>query len=221
LPVRIRSSQCENILKRCIGGYDPRNEENFSYLKELESLADSVGLKYMIARTIISAASASSDVQVIFFLSIPNAVKEKLLSSARLLIYTPRNEHLGIVPLEAMHAGLPVLAANEGGPTETVVDGQTGWLRDASNVDQWAEIMSQILGKSLSDAALQKMGYRGKQRVKLLFSKQGMALRFDEEINALKDTPRYPVFSTGGLVAVFIVLILGLISAYSLQRLIY
>ena len=52
------------------GGYDPRVLENVSYLKELESLANTLELKYITARTIVSASAAESDVQVIFFLSI-------------------------------------------------------------------------------------------------------------------------------------------------------
>ena len=37
-------------------------------------------------------------------------------------------EHFGIVPIEAMYSELPVIAVNDGGPTETVVDGLTGFL---------------------------------------------------------------------------------------------
>jgi len=36
------------------------------------------------------------------------------------LIYTPTNEHFGIVPLEAMYMEKPVIACNSGGPTETI-----------------------------------------------------------------------------------------------------
>lgn len=38
----------------------------------------------------------------------------------------PSNEDFGITPVEAMAAGLPVIAFGQGGATETVVDGETG-----------------------------------------------------------------------------------------------
>ena len=44
------------------------------------------------------------------------------------LLYTPSGEHFGIVPLEAMHCRLPVVAVNDAGPKESVADGITGFL---------------------------------------------------------------------------------------------
>jgi len=43
-------------------------------------------------------------------------------------IFMSKQEDFGIVPVEAMAAGKPVIAANEGGPKETVVNGRTGIL---------------------------------------------------------------------------------------------
>jgi glycosyltransferase involved in cell wall biosynthesis len=52
----------------------------------------------------------------------------RLYSRCAALVYTPANEDFGIVPLEAMACGAPVLAVDSGGPRETVVHGETGWL---------------------------------------------------------------------------------------------
>ncbi|MCU1459968.1 MAG: glycosyl transferase group 1 [Acidimicrobiales bacterium] len=61
----------------------------------------------------------------------PNPTDERLLQlyqEAIALVFTPPNEDWGIVPLEAMACGTPVLAVASGGPSESVLDGRTGWL---------------------------------------------------------------------------------------------
>lgn len=52
----------------------------------------------------------------------------KLYSSARIVVCLARKEPFGLIPLEAMACGVPVIAVNEGGYKETVIDGQTGYL---------------------------------------------------------------------------------------------
>jgi glycosyltransferase involved in cell wall biosynthesis len=52
----------------------------------------------------------------------------RLFGDAALAVFTPRAEEFGIAPLEAMAAGLPVVAWREGGLVESVVDGRTGYL---------------------------------------------------------------------------------------------
>ena len=56
---------------------------------------------------------------------------EKLLElyqNCRALIFPASQEDFGIVPVEAMAAGKPVIALSEGGVKETVIDGKTGLL---------------------------------------------------------------------------------------------
>jgi glycosyltransferase involved in cell wall biosynthesis len=56
----------------------------------------------------------------------------ELYREATALLFTPRNEDFGMVVLEAMSAGTPVLAVDAGGPRTTVQHGVTGWLLPSS-----------------------------------------------------------------------------------------
>ncbi len=66
---------------------------------------------------------AAPNVELLGRLSDP-AVNE-LLINAKALVF-PTFEDFGIVPVEAMAAGVPVIAYGKGGAAETVVDGKTG-----------------------------------------------------------------------------------------------
>ena len=98
------------------GGYDPRNVENVEHLAELKQLASDLG----VAQNTTFAPSVGDD------------ERAELLRSALCVVYTPHREHFGIVPLEAMYAGSPVIAVNSGGPKETVVHEETGLLVENS-----------------------------------------------------------------------------------------
>lgn len=86
------------------GGYDKRVTENVQHYDELAQLADSLGIQSKCT----------------FLKSPSDKFKLWLLKRCDALIYTPSNEHFGIVPIEAMYMRKPVIACNSGGPTETV-----------------------------------------------------------------------------------------------------
>jgi glycogen synthase len=71
-----------------------------------------------------------SAVQVWMVPSFSDQERLLLLAACNAVVYTPQNEHFGIVPLEAMAAARPVVACSSGGPLESVVDGETGFLCD-------------------------------------------------------------------------------------------
>lgn len=58
----------------------------------------------------------------------PDDELRELYADCRGAIYLPYFEDFGMVPIEAMASGKPVIAAAEGGPLETVDNGETGWL---------------------------------------------------------------------------------------------
>lgn len=180
------------------GGYDPRVAENVGYHKELADLAEALGLRAMTAKTHVTALEVADDVEVLFLHSVPHLLKDALLGSARLLVYTPANEHFGIVPLEAMLAGVPVLAADTGGPTETVVDGVTGWLRSPERVDEWTKVMDKVLNE-LSAEDLAAMSRAGVARVRSNFGDTHMAKRLDDIVDQMLVEGRGRSSVRGGL----------------------
>lgn len=70
--------------------------------------------------------------------------KFEYLANARALIF-PGEEDLGIVPIEAMAAGKPVLAYKKGGLLETVVDGKTGLFFDEQTVSSLEEALARFI----------------------------------------------------------------------------
>ena len=63
----------------------------------------------------------------------------QLLQAANLLLLPSETESFGLVALEAMASGVPVIATRVGGLPEVVEDGVTGFLTPVGDVDQMAE----------------------------------------------------------------------------------
>ena len=70
-----------------------------------------------------------------FLGEITNDQKFELLSKSKAFIFCSDNEDFGIVPVEAMAVGIPVVAYHSGGAIETVVEGKTGVFFDKLTPD--------------------------------------------------------------------------------------
>lgn len=71
---------------------------------------------------------ASNNVE--FLGEISQDQKASLYSNAKAFFFCSDNEDFGMVPVEAMAYGCPVIAYKSGGTTETVIDGKTGVFFD-------------------------------------------------------------------------------------------
>jgi len=141
------SNKESNLQVIIAGGYDTQCVENVEYRGELEQIA------------FTELQLPKSEVQ--FLTSISDAQRQSLLKEARCVVYTPPKEHFGIVPLEVMYAGTPVVACNSGGPLETVVDGVTGFLCDPTP-QSFAKALQVLVGQP---ELAHKMGAAGRQHV--------------------------------------------------------
>jgi N-acetyl-alpha-D-glucosaminyl L-malate synthase BshA len=84
-----------------------------------------------------------------------------LLREANLLLLPSQTESFGLVALEAMASGVPVIASDVGGLPEVVEHGVTGLLAPPGDVDKMAEYALQILSdcatcRSFSRAARER-----------------------------------------------------------------
>lgn len=70
---------------------------------------------------------------------------EDYLQSSSLLLHTSRWEGFGVVIVEAMMYGLPVVAFHNNGPDEIITEGEEGCLIDRFDCDRFAEKMREIL----------------------------------------------------------------------------
>lgn len=71
---------------------------------------------------------------------------ERLYSESHLYVSAALNEPFGLAPLEAMSHGLPVVAVSSGGPAETVLDHETGFLIRGNDPQALAGAIGGLLG---------------------------------------------------------------------------
>jgi glycosyltransferase involved in cell wall biosynthesis len=99
---------------------------------------------------------------------------ERILSCADLLVLPSLWEGFGLVLLQAMDAGLPIVATRAGAIPEVVVDGETGLLAPPRDPDSLATAILRVLRNPDRAAA---MGRAGRERL-------GRSFSIEEEVRA-------------------------------------
>lgn len=107
--------------------------------------------------TYVQALKQQAGKRVRFLEPVSGEAVAAAYQQCRFVVYLPFEEELGIVPLEAMGAGKPVIGSNEGGLTETVIPGKTGFLVDSAEAFQ--EAARQLID---SDEACKALGSAGR-----------------------------------------------------------
>lgn len=138
-------------LKLIIGGgwgageSDGKERDRIGSIVEELDLSDITSFRGGLSRDILPAYYAAADVCVV----------------------PSHYEPLGLVALEAMACGTPVIASDVGGLKYTVVPQETGLLAPPKNEAVFADVIDRLLGNSLWRLQL---GHRARQRVETYFS---------------------------------------------------
>lgn len=93
--------------------------------------------------------------------------KQSFLAEADVFVFPTLNETFGLVTLEAMQCGLPVVSTWEGGIPDVVVNGETGFLIPKNSADELANKLELLI--RLPDLRA-KMGAAGKRRYEKLYT---------------------------------------------------
>ncbi|KAM6170044.1 alpha-1,3/1,6-mannosyltransferase ALG2 [Rhynchocyon petersi] len=149
---RLTSQDWDRVHLIMAGGYDERVLENVEHYQELKNMVQQSDLGK----------------HVTFLRSFSDQQKISLLHGCTCVLYTPSNEHFGIVPLEAMYMQCPVIAVNSGGPLESIQHSVTGFLCEPDPVD-FSEAMERFIHQPALKAT---MGLAGRARVKEQFSSE-------------------------------------------------
>lgn len=112
-------------------------------------------------RTYLESLATEHGVEARFHTLITDEELVRLYNESMLTVYTPVMESFGLVPLESMACGTPVVGIAEGGVRETVVHGVNGLLVDR-DTQQFAETVQSLLD---DPARAQRLGQQGRQMV--------------------------------------------------------
>jgi glycosyltransferase involved in cell wall biosynthesis len=110
----------------------------------------------------------------------------RLYQTAALYVVSSNEEGLGLTILEAMASGRPVVSTACGGPSTTVLDGETGRLVPVGDAEALAAAMDDILRTpERADA----MGKRGREQVEQHFSMEATGRHFLDTYAQLLNLP--------------------------------
>lgn len=72
-------------------------------------------------------------------------------NKSKILVALNQNEPFGLIPLEAMACGVPVIAIDKGGYKESIINNKTGFLVPPSTIDLYEKINDVINDNKLRD----------------------------------------------------------------------
>lgn len=118
-----------------------------------------------IVKSLIRSYNLSKNILYLGYISKENL--SKYYSLADLVIYPSRQEIFGLVLCEAMACGKAVIGSDIFGPSEIIINGETGYTSNFKNLDELSKTIADLLKDK---EKLNYMGKNGLERVKKHYS---------------------------------------------------
>ncbi len=128
----------------------------------------------------LAQASAARD-RIVFGGQLEGDQLKNLYARCAAFVMPSRQEGFGLVFLEAMAMGKPVIAGKYGGAPEVVQDGITGFLVDLDDADDLAARLIQVLR---DETLSHEMGEAGRRRVEQCYTFERFSERLREVLDA-------------------------------------
>ena len=116
----------------------------FDELKRVDKIIEA--FKLMPDKKLVLCSSGTEDIKlrklakncknITFVGQVSDEKLHQLISECIATIYIPKDEDFGMSPVESMAAGKPVICSGHGGPTESVINGETGFYVEDENIVQ-------------------------------------------------------------------------------------
>jgi glycosyltransferase involved in cell wall biosynthesis len=159
------------------------NESDSDFKLVIAGMVDAKSRKYL--ERLRQASAGRTDIR--FVCSPSDETLARLYQRCHAVVFTAGNEDWGFVPLEAMASGKPVIATDRGGPRESVIDGETGFLRPD---DPAAFTEAIALLARMPSPVLEGFAVRARAQAER-FGWQAFVARVDELVLALSHKDAY------------------------------
>lgn len=147
-------------------------------------------------RRALDAKVAAAGLSGRFVLPGFSADLDRFMPHFALLALPSYTEGMPNVALEAMAAGVPVVATAVGGTPEVIEEGETGFLVPAGDA---AALADRVLGVLASEDLRRRLGRRGRERVRERFTFEAQATRYDALFRELTATTAAPARVRGAI----------------------